>query len=257
MPHSEKKVVLVASGSAEQIKRLESMIHLQYPGSTVYTAEDGSDAWAKALNHPPHVFIIDAELPKVSGQRILEQVLHQSKLSGTALILLGSLPKDAVHLDEFVTGRLQFLDADETPADFAICLAKGMNFANHGKFSDFQIRFLVAGERLLSEGEQAESVYIVRTGIMRAFRTIYGKEMLLGHVEAGEFVGEMAYINGEPRMANVEAVAGCELIEIPVGTLDRLLYRRPSWSKILMQTLAKRLKKANETRVSGKVKSVV
>ena len=53
------------------------------------------------------------------------------------------------------------------------------------------------------------------------------------------------------RSANVEALTDCELIEIPIGTLDRLLYRRPSWSKTLMLTLSKRLTQANEKIASS------
>ncbi|MCB0415661.1 MAG: Crp/Fnr family transcriptional regulator, partial [Bdellovibrionales bacterium] len=57
---------------------------------------------------------------------------------------------------------------------------------------------------------------------------------------------EMAYINGEPRSADVVALSDCELIEFGVDRLDSLLFKKPSWSKALMKTLSKRLKRANE-----------
>ncbi len=67
----------------------------------------------------------------------------------------------------------------------------------------------------------------------------------LGIVETGEFVGEMAYINGEPRSATVKALDLCELIEIPVHLLDHVLFTKPAWAKALMKTLSKRVKAAN------------
>jgi len=244
-----KKVFLVASESKAQRLAFERHIAAHYPGSTVYFAEDGIEAWGKAGNVPPHVFIVDAEIPKLNGAAMMKQVVHDPKLASTALILVGNLPAEAAYVDEFVTGKLQFYSAADGETDFKVCLAKALNYAFHGKNTEYTIRFLTEGARLITEGEKAESVFIVKEGKLRAFRTIEGKEILLGNIEKGEFVGEMAYINGEPRMANVDAVTSCELIEVPVGTLERVLYRRPSWSKTLMQTLVRRLKQANAAKI--------
>ncbi len=244
-----KKIFLIASESLQQRTAFQRLINTHYPNSTIYQAIDGSDAWGKAHNVPPHVFIADADIPKVSGLSLMKQVSQDPKLRGTALILIGLLPDEATHVDEFITGKLQYYSTADAEADFKICLAKALNFSFHGKTTEYSIRFLTDGQRLITEGEKAESVFIVKEGRLRAYRTIDSQEVLLGYVERGEFVGEMAYINGEPRAANVDAVASCELIEVPVGTLERVLYRRPSWSKTLLQTLAKRLKQANAAKV--------
>jgi CRP/FNR family cyclic AMP-dependent transcriptional regulator len=244
-----KKIFLIASESLQQRTAFERLINTHYPNSTIYQAVDGSDAWGKALNVPPHVFIADADIPKVSGLSIMKQVSHDSKLRGTALILIGLLPDEAIHIDEFITGKLQFYSTADAEADLKVCLAKALNYSFHGKNTEYSVRFLTEGQRLITEGEKAESVFIVKEGRLRAFRTIDSQDVLLGYVEKGEFVGEMAYINGEPRAANVDALVSCELVEVPVGTLERVLYRRPSWSKILLQTLAKRLKQSNATKV--------
>ncbi|MBL7688606.1 MAG: Crp/Fnr family transcriptional regulator, partial [Bdellovibrionaceae bacterium] len=62
-----------------------------------------------------------------------------------------------------------------------------------------------------------------------------------------EFVGEMAHINQEPRSASVKALEDCELIEIPNGSLDLVLFSKPAWAQALMRTLSRRLKRINET----------
>jgi CRP-like cAMP-binding protein len=106
---------------------------------------------------------------------------------------------------------------------------------------------MATGDHLITEGEKADYVYIVRKGKLQAYHvSSTGVETALGDIERGEFVGEMAYIAGQARSAHVRAVTDCELIEIPIGTLDKLLYQRPAWSKTLMATLTKRLKNSNE-----------
>lgn len=246
-----KKVFLIATENAVRAERFAALIQTHFPNSTLYTATDGTSAWAKILNATPHVVISDVELPKLSGVKLLEQMLAQSSLNQVAALLVGTLPEQETHLDEFVTGRLQYLAVTDSDAEFLGCVAKGLNFAFHGRNTEFSLRFLAKGERLLTEGEKAESVFIVKEGRLRAFQIVNGAEVVLGHIEKGEFVGEMAYINGEARTANVDSITAAELIEVPVGTLERLLYRRPAWSKTLLRTLAKRLKKANASNVSA------
>lgn len=50
-------------------------------------------------------------------------------------------------------------------------------------------------------------------------------------------------------IATVQAIGDCELIEIPMGTLDMVLFSKPAWSKALVATLSRRLKRSNQTRV--------
>jgi len=240
-----KKIFLIASDNPERVKEFTVLLHAHFPDCTLYSATDGATAWSKTDNVPPHVLIADAKLPKLSGVKLLELMLAQRKLNSIAAILVGTLPQEESHLDEFVTGRLQYLGKSAGQQEFLSCVAKALSFAFHGKNTEYGLRFLAKGERLITEGEKAESVFIVKEGTLRAFRIVNGAEVLLGHIERGEFVGEMAYINGEPRAANVDSITAAELIEVPVGTLERVLYRRPAWSKTLMQTLAKRLKNAN------------
>jgi CRP-like cAMP-binding protein len=107
------------------------------------------------------------------------------------------------------------------------------------------MKLLAPGEKLFRQGDPADLAYLVKSGLLRAYRMQDGKTLTLGDINPGEFVGEMAYINSEPRSADVEAVENCELIEIPLGTFDSLLFSKPTWSMALMKTLSKRLKTAN------------
>lgn len=241
----DKKIFLIASGSAEKLKWLEETIGKHVSRPTIFSAKDGLDASSKLQNSPPHVLITDVELPKTSPLKLVTHAIESRGCEGTAVIIFGTLPKDGQFLDEMVTGKVQYLTNDQDDAEFNKVLMKALNFSSHQQKSDFYVRFLAPGEVLVKEGDKAESVFFVKKGQLRAVRKGPEQDLVLGTIELGEFVGEMGYINGEPRSASVIATTDCELIEVPIGTFDSVLYKRPAWSKALMMTLAKRVKAAN------------
>ena len=71
-----------------------------------------------------------------------------------------------------------------------------------------------AGTLIIQEGERGDTLYIVRSGRLRAFVSDNsGKELTLGLYGPGEYVGEMS-LDGGPRSASVVAVEPCELLTI-------------------------------------------
>jgi CRP/FNR family cyclic AMP-dependent transcriptional regulator len=98
---------------------------------------------------------------------------------------------------------------------------------------------------LLNEGENSNSMYWVQTGELVVTKKKGSEEIVLGHVFQGELVGEMSFLDAEPRSATVKAVTECELIEIPQETIDSLYKTQPKWLEVLVKTLAERLRKAN------------
>jgi CRP/FNR family cyclic AMP-dependent transcriptional regulator len=168
-----------------------------------------------------------------------------------AIIIIGHPPEQERFLDELVTGKLYFIEEQLNENEFSHTLAKALNFTSHTEPSSFRLRYLASGDILIKEGEKADYVYILKSGKLRAFNNIGTQKIILGNIEVGEFVGEMAYINNEPRSACIEALSDAQLIEVPISLVDKVLYKRPAWSKALMQTLSKRLKIAN--KISDKV----
>src|SRR5690242_6994810 len=69
---------------------------------------------------------------------------------------------------------------------------------------------LRSGERLFSEGESAEYVYIVATGRLR----VMIQDRLAGLVGALEPIGEIGMLSGEKRTATIEAIRDSQLIQI-------------------------------------------
>lgn len=242
----QKKILLIALSDAEARRRLESAVLKHFPGTTVFQAGDGAEAWMKMTNLPPHVLILERSLLRMDAIEIAQRVLSEKAFLMTGVLFVNSAPENETFVDDIVTGRVQFLgDGAVTEVSLVKALSRSFNSVAERESTEFKLRFLVPGDRLIRQGESSRNVFLVRRGRLKACLTEGGRETLLGEVETGEFVGEMAYINNEPRSADVIALTECELIEIPADHLDHSLFRKPSWAKALMVTLSKRVKRAN------------
>jgi len=241
-----KKFFLVASSDMERKKQLCEWVGVKFPDAVIYTASDYMECLVKIKNAPPHVLISDFELPKGRPGQAIETIMLDKK-SRLAMIIIGGKPSHDSHLDGIAMGRLQFLDG---VADMEVVHQAIMQVANYAFQSDtrnFKLKFLKPGEHLIQEGDECRNVFIVKKGELKAYQKSHtGESIFLGKINAGEFVGEMAYFNGEKRMASVVALSDCELIEVPPQTFENVIYKRPSWVKILFETLTKRIKRLTE-----------
>lgn len=252
MSITEKIAVLLVTQDAAKKESLSDAIkkHVSTP-AIIYMAQDGVDGESKLRNVPPDLLITDYELTRVRGRNLIDDVLADKAYAACAIIIIDHLPKEEIYLEELATGRVQFMGDWSNAEALSHCLARALNYSSHGEKSTFHLRYLAKGDQLIAMGERADFVYILKKGQLRAYREAGGEKITLGEIHAGEFVGEMAYINGEPRNANVEALSECELVEIPLGTLETILYQRPLWARTLLQTLSKRLRHANESRTTS------
>jgi NTE family protein len=93
-----------------------------------------------------------------------------------------------------------------------------------------------AGWPIFKEGEAADALYFVKSGSLGAFRSAPdGRSEFVGHIRAGEPVGEMALIAGERHSASVYALRDTELLMLDRATFNRLIRTHPT----LMQNLAR------------------
>ncbi len=104
---------------------------------------------------------------------------------------------------------------------------------------------LAPNEILIREGEKSTAMYLVQTGQLVVTKKRGNDEITLGHIYSKELVGEISFLDKEPRSATVQAVTECELIEIPQDTFEKIFSTQPKWLEILYMTLAERLRKAD------------
>lgn len=108
-----------------------------------------------------------------------------------------------------------------------------------GQFSGVR---LVTGDVLLREGEEADSVYVVRHGRLRSSVAEGDRSEVIGEIGKGEVVGEMALLTNEPRSATVEAIRDSELYRLSSESFARLLLEQPEVMRPFAAAVVNRLR---------------
>lgn len=83
-------------------------------------------------------------------------------------------------------------------------------------------------EVLIKEGDDSDAVYLLRKGSVTVSKRVGGKDVVLNYVAAGNYVGEMALLGHQPRIATVTAASSTEAIEIDSAVFRKLLDRDPN-----------------------------
>lgn len=111
-----------------------------------------------------------------------------------------------------------------------------------------QVRRLKKGELLFIEGENSRAMYLLKSGVIRLYKKKMDSVVELDVVRSGQILGELAFLDGDPRSASGEALTNCELLEISSTTFQQIVGRMPDWLKLLLKTVVDRLRKAS-TRI--------
>jgi signal transduction histidine kinase len=86
---------------------------------------------------------------------------------------------------------------------------------------------LLAGEYLFHEGEAAEGVCLVLEGQVEVLRGAGGHDQLLSVIEAGDFLGEVAVLDGQGRSSDARARGNVSVAWIPTSDLLTVLITEP------------------------------
>jgi predicted acylesterase/phospholipase RssA len=116
---------------------------------------------------------------------------------------------------------------------------------------------LGGGESLFRRGDPGDAAYLVISGRLRVVDDTRGERML-NEVGAGETLGEMALLSGEPRSATVYAVRDSLLAKLPADAFHRLVERYPGVLRRIACLLVERLRRYGATAPgpSGTVKTI-
>ena len=111
------------------------------------------------------------------------------------------------------------------------------------------------GGRICSTGDQGDEMFLVRRGRVHALLPLEaGKRHHLGTFCPGDFFGELAFLDRQPRSADVEAATDASLFVLSRERFDELTRRNPALGGKIFEQLAfalsKRLRMADtELRV--------
>jgi CRP-like cAMP-binding protein len=96
------------------------------------------------------------------------------------------------------------------------------------------------GERVIEEGADGESMFIVLRGSVHVSVLRNGAHIRLGSMRSGDCFGEMSLLTGEPRSATIRADSDCEVLEISKEVMGEVMRDSPETMTQLSEILAKR-----------------
>jgi CRP-like cAMP-binding protein len=102
---------------------------------------------------------------------------------------------------------------------------------------------LRAGGVIFREGEQAEELFVIKSGYVR----IQIGNRMTADLPADSIFGEMALIDSEPRSATAVAITDVELVPISEKQFLFLVSQTPYFALKVMRTLAQRLRVTNKS----------
>jgi len=105
------------------------------------------------------------------------------------------------------------------------------------------------GERLFSEGDDGDKLYIILEGKIKLTKAAPdGRENLLSVHGPGEMFGELSLFDPIPRTSSANAVTSARLAGIAHDEMRTWLSSRPEVAMHLLQALAQRLRRINDVK---------
>lgn len=105
------------------------------------------------------------------------------------------------------------------------------------------------GEIIVREGEQAQDMFVIRSGRVEIFRSVGGHDVRLSILERGSFFGEMSLLEGLPRSATARAIGDTSLLVLRSGSLLLQIRRNPTFAFEMLQQMSRRIRELNDKLV--------
>jgi CRP/FNR family transcriptional regulator, cyclic AMP receptor protein len=117
---------------------------------------------------------------------------------------------------------------------FSLCSRKELRTV--AKLS--KIRNIPKGTRLMAEGDEGDTMYVIVSGIARVSR----KGRKVAALGAGDAVGELAVLGRAVRNATVDAETDLQVAELSRRTLSKLINEVPPFAMKLLEAMATRVR---------------
>ncbi len=108
-----------------------------------------------------------------------------------------------------------------------------------------------AGAVICREGDYGDTFFIIESGTVEISKRLDGESSrILGREGVGEFFGELALVQGVPRVATVTAIEDTELLEISKEDFNQYIDRNPAMAAAIMRAVAARLRDADQRAIA-------
>lgn len=118
-------------------------------------------------------------------------------------------------------------------------------------------RSFPAGAPLLRQDDPSNHVFLLRAGCVKVVsHGDDGYYVVLGIRDAGDIVGEMSSLLGQPRSASVYAIRDVEAVVIPAGWFNAFIRGHTDAAVALHWSFCARLREADRSRKEAAIRSV-
>lgn len=109
------------------------------------------------------------------------------------------------------------------------------------------VRTYPKGAIIVNEGDQGNSMFVVQSGSVKAFLSDEtGKEVVLSTQGPGEYFGDLALFDDQPRSASVMTLESCKVMMISKTQLREAIDEDPEIGFLLLKGLARRVRVLTE-----------
>jgi CRP/FNR family transcriptional regulator, cyclic AMP receptor protein len=109
-----------------------------------------------------------------------------------------------------------------------------------------------ADATIFAEGESSDRVLLVRSGRVRIVaRSPSGADVELAERGAGELLGDLSGIDGQPRSASVVAIEEVAGVVVPLRAFRGFLMDHPRAALSLLELISRRLREADARRAEA------
>ena len=125
-------------------------------------------------------------------------------------------------------------------------LLKGLSSMDLARIMDhIELISIHSGDRLIQQGDPGDCLYILQHGKLEiCLADDEGNEVVLGKVEPGKSVGEIALLTGERRSASVFASSDATVLRFHQSDFKRLREKAPNISEQFTDIIVNRLQQA-------------
>lgn len=117
-----------------------------------------------------------------------------------------------------------------------------------------QERQLAAGQEIFQEGAAGDGVYFVKDGLVE-ISSVAGSRRIFSQLGPGEFFGEMAVIEDQPRSATASAARDTTVFFVPREAMLAFIQKSPALAFALLQQISHRLREFNHRHLQEVLES--
>jgi CRP/FNR family transcriptional regulator, cyclic AMP receptor protein len=110
-----------------------------------------------------------------------------------------------------------------------------------------QLRAFRRGQMVFTRGDPSDTLFVVISGRVKVVvRSADGGELTLTIIQPGGVFGELGLADGGPRSADADALDECQLLLVPLQTVQSICAREPSVAQALLNSTTATLRRLTE-----------